>query len=112
MSDTDQTQRAAVPAGRATRYRCISASSISGSHTEGEGKPTRKKCGYCGGKFYSETGLYGVFHWVANARARDYSLETAVSLHTRSKPATKIADDAYAANPESDLVVRWVYTER
>lgn len=110
MSDTQR--YAKVPAGRATRYRCISADSGSGlssSHTSGEGKPKRLKCAYCGGKLYTETGLYGVFHWVANARVSDYSLETAVSLHTRSRPANKIADDAYAANPESDLVVRWVY---
>lgn len=106
---TEQTQAAKVPVARATRYRCLSAISLAGSHTEGEGKPKRKKCGYCGGKFYTETGLYGVFHWVPNARSSDYSLETAVSLHTRSKPAHKIADDAYAADPNSDLVVRWVY---
>jgi len=100
---------ARVPAGRAARYYCASRSSTPGSHTEGEGKPKRRKCGYCGGAFYTETGLYGVFHWVPDAKASDYSLETAVSLHARSAPAQAVADEAYAADRNSDLVVRWVY---
>jgi hypothetical protein len=101
---------AKVPTGRATRYYCVSSLSIPGTHTSGEGKPKRKKCGYCGGAFATETGLYGVFHWAPNAKASDYATDKALSLHTRSAPAQKIADDAYAANAESDLVVRWVYT--
>jgi hypothetical protein len=101
---------AKVPAGRATRYRCISAGTIAGSHTEGSGKPTRKRCGYCGGAFYTETGLYGVFHWVPQATVNDYSLANALHLFTRAAPAERIADGAYAASSDSDLVVRWIYT--
>lgn len=102
---------AKIPAGRATRYYCASASSISGNHTAGHGKPARKKCGYCGGTFYTETGLYGVFHWVPQATVNDYALGKALHLFTRGAPAQKIADDAYASDINSDLVVRWIYTD-
>lgn len=102
---------AEIPAGRATRFYCVSRSSITGSHTEGEGTPKRKKCAYCGGTFYTETGLYGVFHWAPQATVNDYALGKALHLFTRSAPADKIADDAYAADSSSDLVVRWVYLD-
>jgi hypothetical protein len=106
---SQQTSPAKVPAGRATRYYCASSLSVSGSHTSGEGRPKRKRCAYCGGTFYTETGLYGVFRYVPQAKASDYAAGKALHLFTRSAPAQKIADDAYAADRDSDLVVRWVY---
>jgi hypothetical protein len=99
----------APPRRLAARYYCASRSSIPGNHTEGEGRPKRSKCGYCGGQFYTETGLYGVFHWKAGATVNDYSEAKALHLFASSKPADKIADDAYAADSDSDLVVRWIY---
>jgi hypothetical protein len=96
----------------ATRYHCISASSIPGSHTAGNGKPARKRCAYCGGAFYTETGLWGVFHWVPQATVNDYAESKAVHVFTREVPAQKIADDAYAADGNSDLVVRWIYVDQ
>lgn len=101
----------ATPRKLGTRYYCASRSSLSGSHTEGHGKPSRKKCAYCGGQFYTESGLWGVFHYVPQAKASDYSEAKALRTFTRPGPAEKIADDAYAANRESDLVVRWIYAD-
>jgi hypothetical protein len=95
----------------ATRYRCISASSIAGHHTSGNGKPARKKCAYCGGQFYAETGLYGVFHWVPQATVNDYAEGKALHTSHREAPMQKITDDAYAASADSDLVVRWIYLD-
>jgi len=102
--------QAKAPARRlAARYRCASASSIPGCHSEGAGKPSRKKCAYCGGPFYTETGLYGVFHWKPEATVNDYAEGKALRTSHREAPMQKIADDAYAASAESDLVVRWIY---
>jgi hypothetical protein len=102
-----------VPAGRAMRHYCLSSidDRLPAAHARGEGKPKRKRCAYCGGTFTTETGLYGVFHWVPDAKARDYSPATAVALFTRSKPADAMASEAYEKDPASDLVARWIYLD-
>lgn len=95
----------------AMRHWCLYRSDITGSHTEGNGKPTRQKCRYCGGNLVTETGLWGVFHWSARGLASDYFLDKAVRTFVRKSAADKLSDDAYDADPESDLVVRWIRIE-
>jgi hypothetical protein len=98
-----------MAASLARRYWCMYRSDIAGNHTEGNGKPTRKRCAFCGGQLVTDTGLWGIFHWADyNAKASDYSRDKALAIYTREATARKAADDAYAASPDSDLVVRWI----
>ncbi len=97
-----------MPAKLATRYRCVYECDIPGTHSYGHGKPP-EKCRYCGGMIAIDTGLWGVFHWAGyDAKVRDYQVNTAVKTFVRMSAADRMADDAYHADNNSDLVVRWI----
>jgi hypothetical protein len=82
-------------------------------HTRGTGKPTRKACQYCKGPIDVETGLWGAFHWVADARCSDYAEDRALRTFTNQKRADAYADGLYEADNRSDVVIRWIdKTER
>lgn len=59
MAVTASRKTAAVPSQLGTRYTCRNAHNSHG-HDRGDGKPTRKKCSYCGAEFTSEEGYYFV----------------------------------------------------
>ena len=59
MAVTASRKTAAVPSQLGTRYTCRNAYNSHG-HDRGDGKPTRKKCSYCGAEFTSEEGYYFV----------------------------------------------------
>jgi len=79
-----------------TRYRC--SSQLSPLCTRGDGRPTRKSCGYCGSVFVIQSGTWGAFDWTGNAR---YQRSDALRTFTSQKVA-----DRWAAARE--LVVRWI----
>ena len=85
-----------------TRHLCANRDhGCSTHHTSGNGRPTRKRCAYCGGTLVTLTGWHGVFAWRGDAR---YPLPDAVSLH-RSEPDAQAVIDA---DSTGTLVVRWV----
>jgi hypothetical protein len=92
----------------AKRYRCQNDGNESAglTHTRGNGTPTRKTCQYCKGKFYTETGLWGAFHWTGNGR---YPEEAALVTFTNEAKADAYAADLYAADDRSNVVIRWIY---
>lgn len=51
-----------VPSQVGTRYWCVNRfnSNVGFNHDRGDGKPTRKKCSYCGGGWTSDEGYYFV----------------------------------------------------
>lgn len=63
------------------------------------GKPTRKRCGGCGGGFVVTEGAYGVFEWRGDG---GYKAVDAKSLHTRPSAADR------EAAKDNRLVVRFV----
>lgn len=91
----------ATVAALATRHACMLTGYGTGPHTQGSGQPQRRRCAYCGGKFYTVRGVYGVFAWTGTGR---YPLADAVSTHTRESSA----DRRIAADTTGTLVVRWV----
>jgi hypothetical protein len=86
--------------GLATRYRCRSGQGI--MCDRGDGKPTRKKCSYCGSPFMVERGLHGVFHHNPKSVYREHE---ALSTHTNRAKAQAAADKV------DDGVVRWIYKD-
>lgn len=94
----------------ATRYRCRYDGNASAGlmHTRGTGRPSRKACQYCRGPLDVETGLWGAFHWVANARCADYAEDRALRTFTNETKADAYAAGLYAAGNNSDVVIRWI----
>jgi hypothetical protein len=82
---------------KSTRHRCLNA--VSGQCTRGNGKPKRKRCGYCGSAFLMETGVWGCFVWTV---ANNYSLASALSTHATEQAARR------AAETDERLVWRFV----
>lgn len=89
------------PTAWATRHRCVYDVSV--QCTNGNGKPTRKKCRYCGGSLCIEQGLWGVFSWRGDGR---YPVENAHRTFVRESVA-----DTWATATSPDYVVRWIYRE-
>jgi hypothetical protein len=85
----------------AYRHRC--SLDISVHCAKGPGKPTRKKCRHCGGRFVVESGVYGVFRWRGDG---DYPESRAVSLH-----AGQAAADHAAQTAGEEFVSRWIRRE-
>jgi hypothetical protein len=54
----------------ATRHHCIHRSNPAAGyrHTEGTGKPTRKRCQYCGGDLVTEHGRYHLYEHRSDGR--------------------------------------------
>lgn len=94
----------------ATRYACRYDGNESAGmlHTRGNGKPTRKACRYCRGPLDVRTGLWGAFHWVPSARYSDYAEDRALVTFTSEAKADAYAAGLYAADSNSDVVIRWV----
>ena len=97
----------------ATRYRCHNDGREGAGlhHTRGNGKPSRKTCQWCRGQLYTETGLWGAFHWVAGARYSDYAEDKALLTFTSEARADAYAAGLYAADSRSDVVIRWIPKE-
>jgi hypothetical protein len=87
-----------MPERQATRWRC--SLSISVHCGRGNGQPSRKRCGYCGGTFYVEQGWWGVFVWTGDGR---YPHTLAVKVFSAEGPAER-----YAVRTDSRYVVRWI----
>lgn len=108
------TTQGTKPARLATRYKCRYAGSEQAGriHSSGTGKPSRKKCAGCGGPLDTETGLWGAFRWVADARCSDYAEDKALLTFTNQARADAYADGLYAADSRSDVVIRWISKEQ
>jgi hypothetical protein len=89
----------------AFKYECehSAKTGLKAFHSSGNGKPRARKCKYCGGGFYIESGKWGVFVWGAGTRS--YRREDAVKLFEREQTAE---DFAYA-NADKNYCVRWVW---
>jgi hypothetical protein len=86
------------PAVQSIRYECTNGL---GGCQSGNGKPKRKTCAHCGGRFHVLSGVWGVFVWTGTGR---YPESDAVSLHRLESQAHK----ATAADTAETLVVRWI----
>lgn len=100
-----RTPVAKLPARLGVRYSCLLRDQTGqpSQHDYGPGRPQRRKCRYCGGKFFVERGYWGTF---CHRGDGDYPLERAVSLHT-----VQLKADRKAAEDSRELVVRWVFVE-
>ena len=106
MSET-KTARLAV------RYACrYAGSEFAGNiHSSGSGRPSRKACAGCGGPLDAETGLWGAFHWAAQARCSDYAEDKALLTFANQARADAYADGLYEADNNGDVVIRWISKE-
>lgn len=88
-----------LPTKIGTRYDCQlrNKTGLSFRHDHGDGRPTRKKCSYCGGQFNIWTGYYGTFTHLGDGR---YKQDEAFSLHRTEKAAE--------AARTGEQVVRWI----
>lgn len=96
-----------------TRYECrhkMDAGSRAVFHKSGYGKPRSKRCTYCGGGWFVEDGVHGVFQWRGDGR---YALADAVKTFSREVAAERYAnaENDRASYGERNLVVRWVPIE-
>lgn len=82
----------------ATRHYCSLNRSV--HCTKGDGMPTRKACGYCGGNFVIEHGVWAVFPWRSDGQ---YKLADTLATYVQYGRANR-----FAINGGSDLVVRWI----
>jgi hypothetical protein len=91
----------------ATKYRCQNAGNEAAglTHTRGNGRPTRKTCQYCHGRFYVETGLWGAFEWTGDGR---YPEANALVTFTNEGKADTYAAGLYEADNNSNVVIRWI----
>jgi len=83
----------------ATRHSC--SLNISVHCTKGNGKgPASGKCRHCGGRIYTDRGVWGVFTWTGDGR---YPLSNAKCTYVRQAAA-----ETYAVVNGTELVVRWI----
>jgi hypothetical protein len=76
---------------------------LSSQHDAGSSTPDRKRCRYCGGRFVTQRGHYGLFLHRGDG---DYRIEAALSLHF-----SEIGAERKAAEDDREPVVRWVSIE-
>lgn len=95
MSATTTTTKTAF------RHQCLNARS--GLCTRGNGKPKRKRCGYCGSSLLVLSGVWACFEWRGDGR---YYLDDALSTH-----ATEAAARRAAERDPDKLVWRFVIGE-
>lgn len=101
----------------ATRHWCVHKRNPAAGlqHTQGNGKPTRKRCRWCGGELVTQTGQWGVFAWTGTGRyPADEAESTYLSERAADRRTDKLAlrDIAQPLNaPEGGWVVRWIPME-
>lgn len=86
----------------AKRYVCVhrDKTGLPHLHDSGDGTPKRKRCSYCGGGFYVQTGIYGAFEWRQDNR---YFQDAAVKTFR-----TEAQADEFIRNHGGNLVTRWI----
>jgi len=100
----------------ATRHYCVHRSNpdVPGIHTQGTGKPTRKRCGYCGGALVTEHGRYHLFEHRGDGRYRladslgDYATQGAAD---RRADALNRGEYLESYNSHHGVIVRWEVRE-
>jgi len=96
----------------ATRHHCIHRSNpdVPGIHTQGTGKPTRRRCGYCGGDLITERGRYHLFEHRGDGRyiGAD-SLADFLTQAAADRRADELNRGEYleSYNSHHGVVVRW-----
>jgi hypothetical protein len=92
---------AAAQAATRTATRHFCSLDISPRCTKGDGKgPATGKCRHCGGKVYTDHGLWGVFTWTGTGR---YPVTDAKRTYVRQGAA-----ESWATANGTELVVRWI----
>lgn len=88
------------------RFEC--PHNISTLCSRGNGKPTRERCAYCGGKLRVRTGRYAVVPW---RRDGHYRTSDIVERSPIYEPACQVLANrlnaAQGMGPEGGYVVRW-----